>query len=686
MKRKLGTKKAVMVEEEKYESDDDEESADQMDQASDDDISDQEEAADFDEESDDGEIDDVHSRLLAAIDKFSSQPNESSEEHTDSSTKKLAQNRPESVFASTSNMNVSMNALLQALDGSQGISAVKKKLSDFEKSLNIPTFVEKTTSQRAERSLTYIATANEQNKWQDIVTSNRHEKTLDLAQDRRQLPSMKHLITKFEASNDLEKEIQMVLFKTSATEATAAKVEEDELLARGQTLEEIRQKQAELAKVKARMFYDQMKRHRINKIKSKAFHRIKKRQRQRQESKDMERIIESDADQARLLMEEQAKKRIKERMDLKHKNTGKWARMALEHGRRDPSIREAYHEAVQLGRDLLAKHDEVDANDDPDADLDNDKDGDENFSSNDDDDGVTAKAAAALKKIVQPKGSNSQQAPIDGKFQKLFNMDFMKKADKQQQLRLEEDAKNILRELENIESSSDVDDSDRDRDDDDEEDMIFQKKTTKARTQVSFGDGPLTIGETNVKLTSSSSSKKGRLTADSEDAASNPWLAPVSTIAAATAVPTSSSSKESNPQPNAKKRRQPKALKSVATATATATGTGKPTATLTEVAGATKDSSSNVTVPSSGANNPPKANESKLPERKPLLSQKSQADLVQMAFAGPNLEEEFTALKNQSIDEELGFDAKRKDVLSKGIDHSSHFTSMIRHDACNISQ
>ena len=42
--------------------------------------------------------------------------------------------------------------------------------------------------------------------------------------------------------------------------------------------------QAELAKTKALLFYEQMKRHRINKIKSKSFHRIKKRQRMRRQA------------------------------------------------------------------------------------------------------------------------------------------------------------------------------------------------------------------------------------------------------------------------------------------------------------------------------------------------------------------------------------------------------------------
>jgi len=139
----------------------------------------------------------------------------------------------------------------------------------------------------------------------------------------------------------MEREISMVLVQTGATDEEAAYREMDELAGKQLSIEEIRQKQAELAQVKARLFYEQMRRHRVNKIKSKAFHRIKKRQRQRsqtqQEELDQQNL--GDSENATKSLEEKATKRIKERMDLRHKNTTKWARMALEHGRGDKSLK-----------------------------------------------------------------------------------------------------------------------------------------------------------------------------------------------------------------------------------------------------------------------------------------------------------------------------------------------------------
>ena len=61
--------------------------------------------------------------------------------------------------------------------------------------------------------------------------------------------------------------------------------EEDELARREISAEEIKSRQAELAKVKALMFYQQMKQHRINKIKSKAYRSIRKKQKLRRSVK-----------------------------------------------------------------------------------------------------------------------------------------------------------------------------------------------------------------------------------------------------------------------------------------------------------------------------------------------------------------------------------------------------------------
>lgn len=411
-----------------------------------------------DESFNDEELDGVHDRLLSAIDRFSGNQNGS---HVSTN-----QNAVEDAFSSAlTTGTVSMSDLLGALDNTKGLSAVKKKLSDFEKGLAAPAFVEKVAAQRVERSVVYGESAKDMGKWQDVVAANRNVRTLDLAQDKRQLASYRSLITKFSAENDMEREIQMVLVETGATDAEALRREEDELGSRHISVEDMRKKQIELAKVKARMFYEQMKGRRLNKIKSKAYHRIKKRQRQRRENDEMEKIAEADPEAAEQILEAKAATRIKERMTLRHRNTTKWARMALEHGKGDASLKSAYHEAVQLGHELLDKVNEVEHKSGSDGGSGDDWSDDSQSSDGEGDHGddrktskkkkssVAVKAARQLSKVLADpvEGGNLTAAGQSGRYQRLFDMDFMRKANEMQQSRAREEAQNVLLELQGLE-------------------------------------------------------------------------------------------------------------------------------------------------------------------------------------------------------------------------------------------
>ena len=130
------------------------------------------------------------------------------------------------------------------------------------------------------------------------------------------------MVKNFEPTTALEKEINMVLIKTQGTDDAVDAREVDELKRGNLSMKEIREKQTELAKVKALMFYEQMKRHRLNKIKSKAYHRIRKRQRLKREGEGLS-VTDIDDDAAVEEQEKQATKRVEERMNLRHKNTSK---------------------------------------------------------------------------------------------------------------------------------------------------------------------------------------------------------------------------------------------------------------------------------------------------------------------------------------------------------------------------
>jgi hypothetical protein len=101
------------------------------------------------------------------------------------------------------------------------------------------------------------------------------------------------------------------------------------------SLEEARERQARLAKMRNLMFYAEVKAKRLAKIKSKEYRRHANKAAKRAAAKAAAQGGGGDADAekaAREAAEEAEFERAKERLTLKHKNTSKWARRALKRG------------------------------------------------------------------------------------------------------------------------------------------------------------------------------------------------------------------------------------------------------------------------------------------------------------------------------------------------------------------
>jgi U3 small nucleolar RNA-associated protein 14 len=190
----------------------------------------------------DGNDEVAHDQLLQSIEEF-----------TKTSSHKSKSKNGKSNILLNQKESISLDSLIGALDGNKDLLFVKKTLDNLGQST--PKSIEKTVSQKIERSLQYESSRQDMGKWQDTVTSNRHLRTLDLAKDKRQTSTHKTLINKFKPETDFEKEIHMVLVKSNINEEAANAAEIEELKSRNFTSDEIREKQASLAKVKSLMFY-----------------------------------------------------------------------------------------------------------------------------------------------------------------------------------------------------------------------------------------------------------------------------------------------------------------------------------------------------------------------------------------------------------------------------------------------
>ena len=633
-------------EDESENSDDDEEDV-SGDDVSDDDFDDE----DHDEESDDNN----HDGLLAMIDKYAK--GKSKKKAVDNGII-VSQSAKESEFSSAIGAKgsnaVSMDDLLGAIDGNgNDIASMKQSLNGLIGSKGPPKHVEKVVANRVERALSYKDRSEDMKKWQDTVIENRNTRTLDLAQDRRQLPSYRSLIKSYEASNDMEKEVQMILLKGKEEEALE-KAEEDELGGNNLTPAEIKARQDELGKVRALLFYEQMKRHRINKIKSKAYHRILKRKKKREEEKSRQALhdadfSEDDDEQLKDMTEEEAVRRIKERMNLRHHNTSKWARMAAKHSAGNKSLREAYHSAVLLGHELKNKAN----NTSKEGNMDNDS---GQWSDEGDEGDRKSATKRAAKEIVSALQAVDEDEELEGKYGGLYKMDFMKKAKERQRERAREEATDILRDLERME------DGGTSSDDDDKHDRGNRQDDKKIdRSAAEIAKLSAAREEMKSKLGNSLSlSKSNSTSVPNSDTEDNPWLVATAAKGRSTEIMAGKREKKYSSEPSKEIFINMQALDDE------------------DDDSDDKGNKSTLKSKKTNQNRKRKANDSpeelpveknddeKTVKKKPLLatSNKTQAELVREAFSGPDFEGEFNVMKERMVDEELDIAGQKRKIES----------------------
>jgi U3 small nucleolar RNA-associated protein 14 len=128
----------------------------------------------------------------------------------------------------------------------------------------------------------------------------------------------------------------------------------EELALKKVSIDEVRARQAKLREMRELMFRQDQKAKRIAKIKSKAYRRIHKRERERAMEKIMDEEGEDGEEKANQRMKMESA-RARERMTLRHKNTGDWAKKMLSRGQHDLETRQAISEQIRRGDDLQRK-------------------------------------------------------------------------------------------------------------------------------------------------------------------------------------------------------------------------------------------------------------------------------------------------------------------------------------------
>eukprot|EP01135_Chromosphaera_perkinsii_P003333 Nk52_evm33s240 gene=Nk52_evmTU33s240 len=342
-------------------------------------------------------------------------------------------------------------------------SNLKKKLNELKKSkvtqLSIP--LSKPEKQRMTRDVAYVATKEEVSKWVPLVKKNREADHLSFPANETKGANMNvttaALVGKFEAQTDLEKGVDAVLesvkeesgvkanenpdimdSKMDAIEASLLQCEELEFSKLSPA--EIEERRTALRKNRALMSYFEQKRRRANKIKSKKYHKIEKKKRERELQKAAEKgeflslgdLRDVDPEAAKEEEMKLERQRAEERISLRHKTSkSKWASRLAKRRSLDDDSREAIQESLALQESLKKKIEVADEDDNSD------------LSGSDIDETEESKKARIENQILRLESEVSK--PIEAPKKGLYAMKFMQKAIEAKR----EAAKAALEELKN---------------------------------------------------------------------------------------------------------------------------------------------------------------------------------------------------------------------------------------------
>ncbi|KAH8246170.1 hypothetical protein KR038_001820 [Drosophila bunnanda] len=321
----------------------------------------------------------AHKKLLQAIGSLGNV------QHIQKSTRDERQTRQDefqlvkSVSSSTTARApraVGLNDLVQILRTSTKHSQTGRKLKNVQstkKVLDKP--LEKPAADRIKRIVGYEGVTKKLGRWDAVVAQQRSAETqvfpiktdtiyVNTAANARPLKtSLKSDLAKeLEASNLKLRELRKAQIGDTTDEKDLAK-KERQLLQKKLTRDELFARRKELAYLKMRESQKSAKERMQNKIKSKKYHKLQKRQKMLEQMKEFELLQKTNPEAALEKLNALEKSRVQERASLRHKNTGTWAKNLQVRAKYDKEVRKDLAEQLAVSRELTQKKQESDSED-----------------------------------------------------------------------------------------------------------------------------------------------------------------------------------------------------------------------------------------------------------------------------------------------------------------------------------
>ncbi|XP_042196641.1 U3 small nucleolar RNA-associated protein 14 homolog A [Callorhinchus milii] len=309
-----------------------------------------------DSENEEGSDDESkHQKLLEAISSLDGKKRRKLTERTEASL----QVSEFTISSGGAGEKIELSDLLQTIRPSAtSLNTVKKQLTRFKKknkTLDLP--LSKQVTEKIQRSVADKKTSKEVAKWDHVVFQNRRAEQLvfPLNQESFTVKPMEEMIAGWKARTPLEQEIFNLLHKNNQPVNEPLLTAAERASLQAMSLDEAKARRAELQKARALQSYYEAKAKRSKKIKSKKFHRVLKKAKKKQFLKDFEELKKTNPEAALEEMKKLESIRIKERMSLRHQNSGKWAKSKVIMAKYDNEARNAIQEQLEKNKALTAK-------------------------------------------------------------------------------------------------------------------------------------------------------------------------------------------------------------------------------------------------------------------------------------------------------------------------------------------
>lgn len=349
---------------------------------------------------------------------------------------------PESEYnPSRSDGHLSIQDLLDPLHGKPGFSKLRKSMDRMEKkSKVISAPLPKMDREKVERKVAYEFSKKDITKWEPLVKRNREAPTIYFDENiDLGFSTVGAIASEFEPRTDFEKKIASLVNDNELVEAhrkDGARLLELNKI----SVEDVKDRQDRLAKMRNLLFRHEMKAKRVKKIKSKTYHRLLKKDRLKAAATE----IEMDPEASKELAMKQEFKRAEERLTLKHKNSSKWAKRILERGLavQDEGTRAAISEQLQQHALLTRKMKSMKDGSSSDESSEDDDDDDDSYAGSDED-GAQKLLEKAKEKTTKVLGEEDE-IPKSG----VLSLPFMVRGMKKRKEAADEEAKLALQEFE----------------------------------------------------------------------------------------------------------------------------------------------------------------------------------------------------------------------------------------------